>query len=181
MEAALNNFHTLIGTKECKDNRKILIFEWTDTDPYSLPLKAFEEAISTVKHPIPSASWSPFTRQINKKNKTKATRMQHIYADTKKRNKVVSYKVTKDDIERKFGHRNHYVSIRNIENVIVYPLDKNKNNENMKHYFAVRLPAPYTVTSTASDIPPPLHPIPSPTEQIDTIDADTMIFSVSKS
>eukprot|EP01083_Nonionella_stella_P068380 181496_1 len=69
MEAALNNFHTLIGTKECKDNRKILIFEWTDTDPYSLPLKAFEEAISTVKHPIPSASWSPFTRQINKKNK----------------------------------------------------------------------------------------------------------------
>eukprot|EP01083_Nonionella_stella_P143917 448261_1 len=113
MEAALNNFHTLIGTKECKDNRKILIFEWTDTDPYSLPLKAFEEAISTVKHPIPSASWSPFTRQINKKNKTKATRMQHIYADTKKRNKVVSYKVTKDDIERKFGHRNHYVSIRN--------------------------------------------------------------------
>eukprot|EP01083_Nonionella_stella_P173349 597717_1 len=105
------------------------------TEPYSLPLKAFEKVISTIKHPI--SSWAPFTRQIKRKA-TKTTTMQHIYDDQKKKKKKknMSYKVNKDEIERKFGHRNHYVSIRNIENVIIYSSNNNKNhNENTKHYF----------------------------------------------
>eukprot|EP01083_Nonionella_stella_P238547 835840_1 len=75
----------------------------------------------------------------------------------------MSYQVNKDEIERKFGDRDHYVSIRNIENVTVYSSNKNNHNENTKHYFMVRLPAPYAVTPTASDVPPPLHPIQSTT------------------
>eukprot|EP01083_Nonionella_stella_P238550 835846_1 len=134
MEEALSNFHKQIASKECKHNTKILIFEWTGTEPYSLPLKAFEKVISTIKHPI--SSWAPFTRQIKRKA-TKTTTMQHIYDDQKKKKKKnMSYKVNKDEIERKFGHRNHYVSIRNIENVIIYSSNNNKNhNENTKHYF----------------------------------------------
>eukprot|EP01083_Nonionella_stella_P173353 597722_1 len=117
MEQAIRkaNFHKLIATRDAR-------FKWTDTGSYSLPLHSFKSIITPIPHPL--SSWKQLNYNI-KRPATKTNNVQHIYDTKHTSNIILSFSVNKEDKEYKFGHRKHYVSIRNID----------VQNDVSSHYF----------------------------------------------